>query len=216
MAPVQTPPQQTEAQQDQYLTAEAAMVIGTAITVSTALDALAALFAAAGITRAALRGALSVVLAFPPDPLGAHGPAQRRIFTLNVVRRAQFLVAAGRRITADLTAARSHSENTGNVLDLAMARERRYYAQHIAAISHRSLAAARVDSAAMMYGPLIGWYTVHDAHTTPDCLAADGKNFWAGQPPLIGYPGTAHPRCRCWPGRPHPGGKLLASARMAA
>jgi hypothetical protein len=203
--------QQQQQQSDQQLAIAAALVIGTAATVAAALALLAALFAAAGITQAALSGALEVVLSFPPDPLEATGPAQAQVFSMNRMRRAQYLVAASRRITAALADARSHGQSQVKALAAAVSAERRYYALHIAAIQHRSMAAARVDSAAAIYGPLVGWYTVRDAHTTRECLAADGRNFYAGYQPLIGYPGTVHPRCRCFPGRPHLEGRMLPS-----
>jgi hypothetical protein len=77
------------------------------------------------------------------------------------------------------------------------------------AIYQRELAAARVDSAAMLYGRLLGWNTVVDSHTTPDCLAADGRNFYADKMPRIGYPGTVHATCRCYPGQPFPGAGMV-------
>jgi hypothetical protein len=79
------------------------------------------------------------------------------------------------------------------------------------AIWSRMAAASRVDSASMLYGLLLGWNTVHDSHTTPECRHADRKNFWADRMPLIGYPGMTHPNCRCWPGPPVPGAAILPS-----
>ena len=74
-------------------------------------------------------------------------------------------------------------------------------------------AAMNTDMASWSYGDLLGWYTVRDARTSAECLAADGRNFSASAPPLIGYPGAVHPHCRCYPGPAHPGGRMLPSVR---
>lgn len=212
MPPPSQQPPPSDTQQDQQLAAEAAVILGTAITAAAALAALAALFSAAGIVRAALGGSLSVVYAMPPERLGAHGPATLNTARLNLMRRAQFVVASGRRLTADLAAARSRNESLTQALLDGVSRERRYYGQHIEAIWNRMQAAARVDAAADAYGLLLGWYTTLDSRTSAECRAADGKNFYADQRPLIGYPGSVHPHCRCFPGMPHAGARLLAGS----
>lgn len=205
--------QQAEQQQDQELAIAAAMVVGTAVSAAAALAPLAGLFAAYGITRRALAGALHVVMSMPPEPLGALGPAQAQVFQINVMRRAAFLVAACRRLQNDLDYARAHGQPLDNVVSLAIARERRYFSQHLQAIYTRSVAAARVDTAAGIYGRLLGWHTLLDARTSAECKAANGKNFYADSMPLIGYPGTVHPHCRCLPGVPFEGARMLPSVQ---
>jgi uncharacterized protein with gpF-like domain len=69
-----------------------------------------------------------------------------------------------------------------------------------------------VDTAVMQVGLLLGWNTVIDSHTSPECLAANGHNFRADHMPKIGYPGAVHPHCRCYAGPPRPGANLLAAA----
>jgi hypothetical protein len=211
----QAPPASTQ-QDDQQLAAEVAIVLGTAVTAAQALAALAALFAAAGIVSAALSGSLSVVYGMPPERLGAMGPATLSTSRTNTLRRAQFVVASSRRLAGDLIEARAHGTSYTQALSDGIVRERRYYGQHLGAIWNRMQAAARVDAAAGTYGDLLGWYTVLDKHTSAECRAANGRNFYATASPVIGYPGAVHPHCRCFPGRPHPGGRLMLSGRMAA
>lgn len=210
------PPQQQQQGQGanayQVLIATA-LAISTAATVADAVIPLAVYFANMGIRVAALRGALTAAMSFPPEKLGAPGPATRTAIELNTMRRAQFVVAAARRIEQDCRLAVSHNENLAGVISLSIARERRYYGQHMMAVWNRADAAAKVDSAASLYGLLLGWNTVLDARTSRECRAADGKNFYADRMPAIGYPGSVHPHCRCYPGRPHEGAKMLPSAR---
>lgn len=185
------------------------------MTVADALAVLGTVFAAAGISTAALRAALSVVMGYPPDRQGFWGPATAQTARLNLIRRAQFLVASSRRITTDLR--RSHSENKPiyqALLD-AGARERRFYGQHQEALWTRMRAAAQVDTAVMDHGPLLGWYAVHDAHTSAECRAADRHNFRADQMPAIGFPGAVHPHCRCMPGPPVPGAPMVGQRAPA-
>jgi hypothetical protein len=207
------PPQQAQQPPSDYqLAIETALVLGTAVTVADALLPLAAYFGYAKIRRAALRAALESVMSFPPERLGAPGPATLTAIRLNTMRRAQFLVAAARRTENDLREGVSQNRNLAQVISLAMAREKRYYALHMQAAWNRASAAAKVDSTAGVYGLLLGWYSVLDSRTSRECRAAAGRNFWADRMPLIGYPGSVHPHCRCYPGRPHEGAKLLSSA----
>lgn len=168
-------------------------------------------FRKAGIPREALTVAIDTVLRMPPDQLGMTGPATRTVSYLNLMRRAQFVVASAKRVAADLREGRAHGTPLRQVLAEAMVRERRYYGQHLYAIWNRMDAASKVDSASMLYGRLLGWNTVLDGRTSPECRHADRRNFFADQMPVIGYPGMVHPHCRCWPGRPYPGAPMLPS-----
>lgn len=189
-----------------------ATVLAGAIDVHMAMDRLTRQFAMAGIPQPAARAAIAVVLALPPDRLGAHGPATRTVMMLNLVRRAQFVYSASKRIAAAITEAHSRGEDVLEAFYKAAEAERRYYGQHLLATWNRADAAAKTDSAAMEYGLLLGWNTVIDKHTSAECRHADGRNFWADAMPLIGYPGMVHPHCRCWPGKPVPGAPILPSA----
>jgi hypothetical protein len=202
---------QVTAATEAALATEAATVLAYAVTIEAALFYLRPRFRSAGIMPDALRGALEVVMGMPPERGGAYGPATARILRMNLARRAQFLVASARRLTADLRDARSRDENALRALADGITRERRYYGQHMQAIWNRMDAAAAVDSASMLYGRLLGWNTVLDSRTSPECRLADRHNFLADRMPLIGYPGMVHPHCRCWPSRPFPGAAILPS-----
>jgi hypothetical protein len=165
------------------------------------------------LERMGLRGALDTVMTSPPERTEGFGAASSAIARLNLMRRAQFAVSASKRITADLREARARGTPLREALAAGVARERRYFGQHLDAIQQRARAAAVVDGQAAHYGDLLGWYTVRDSHTSAECLAANGKNFYASAMPLIGYPGGVHPFCRCYPGAPHTGAALLPSAR---
>lgn len=155
-----------------------------------------------------LRMALGVVMSQPPEQTGAAGPATLATARQNMLRRAQFVLASARRLSA---AARG-----GENLRAALETERRYYGLHLQALWNRARGASQVDSAAQSYGDLLGWYTVLDRRTSAECRAASGRNFSVMAQPLIGWPGTVHPHCRCYPGRPHRGARMLASAGVPA
>jgi hypothetical protein len=155
---------------------------------------------------------VQMVMSFPPERTGVAGSASLITSRQNALRRAQFVLAAGRRVTRDLADARAHGQPLSRVLADSVTRERRYFSQHLDAMWNRAKAAAQVDSAAMTYGNLLGWNTVLDGHTSPECRAADGKNFEATDQPLIGWPGAVHPHCRCYPGPAHAGARMLPSA----
>lgn len=210
------PPKQT---QDDLLAILIAGVLLTAVSAAVAYASLSAELVrhhikADALERAGLEGALQTVMASPPERTEGFGAASSRIARLNLMRRAQFAVAASKRITADLKQARSKGTTLRAALAAGIARERRYFGQHLDAIQQRIQAAAVVDGKAAEYGDLLGWYTVRDSHTSAECLAANGKNFYASAMPLIGYPGGVHPHCRCYPGAPHTGAAILPSARV--
>jgi hypothetical protein len=55
---------------------------------------------------------------------------------------------------------------------------------------------------AAIYGDRLGWFTVRDTSTTPDCLHAHGRDFLVSRPPRMGFPGAVHALCRCRPVAP--------------
>jgi hypothetical protein len=123
-------------------------------------------------------------------------------------------MAAARRMQDAAGRARSMHQPS-LVLDQLRA-ERRYYGQHLVTSWAREQAAARIDSQSMLHGRLLGWNTVHTPATTPECAAADRHNFYADTQPPIGWPGMAHPGCRCFPGAPFPGAAMVGSPRVPA
>lgn len=115
----------------------------------------------------------------------------------NLRYRAAYIINAARRIAG------------ASDKKAAVARERTYWAGHQRASARRTKMAKRMAAATRKFGPVIGWYAKMDNRTTAECRAANGRNFLAAQPPVIGYPGTVHMHCRCLPGAPHPGGKMV-------
>lgn len=204
-----TQPAPPQSQASQQLALQAAVILPESVTVAEAAAALNTYALAAGIRMGALLAALRITMQMPQPRLGASGSATLDMIRLNWLRRGQYLVAASGRMMHALADARSHGRPAIEALDAAMQTERRYWSQHVEADQLRMQAGARVDGAAAMYGPLLGWYTYRDGRTSPECLAADLHNFTAGIRPVIGYPGAVHPHCRCTPGAPHPGASLL-------
>ena len=198
------PPQQ----QQQNLALAAAAVLATAVTVAEAAALLAPVFLAAKVRREALSAALQVVMERPPDRTGFYGTATAQTARLNLIRRSQFMVNSSRRFNETLARVAAGGADPRELLE-QMSRERRWYGQHQEAVWNRMQAAAVVDSRVMDYGPLLGWYSVNDRRTSPECRKANRHNFRADDMPSIGFPGAVHPHCRCWPGPPVPGAAVL-------
>jgi hypothetical protein len=227
-AAAQPPPQQASPPPahpaaDAALTAAAITALaaaGTSALASTPAAIYAALYpvlrARQVITGAALQAAIALIMQWPPDRLEGTGPAQRHAVRQNLVRRAQFLVHAAVRIQAAITGARSKDEPVMAAIRDAIAAERRFLSQHIAASTQRVRAASAVDGMAAVHGNLLGWQSAEDSNCTPGCAAASGKNFRADRPPIIegspAYPGTVHgATCRCRPVAPFKDAALLPS-----
>ena len=215
--PPQAPPaQQVTPAQQTSAAASVAAALATAATVDQAMIMIQQTVTLASLlgdpAGLAMRAALAVVMSLPPDRLGAAGPATLAMIRTNTLRRAQFALMAARRLAQDVTDARSRGTSVAEALANGISRERRYFGQHVEAMFARTQAGARTDSAAAVYGPLLGWHAYRDSRTSPECLAADGHNFWSDAVPLIGLPGAVHPHCRCEPGQPYPGARVLPSA----
>lgn len=99
----------------------------------------------------------------------------------------------------------------------ALRRETTYFKQHLEASGRRVAAQGLLQAAAELHGPIMGWHAVLAENTTRDCRAAHGWNFdiRKGPPRLItgerAWPGVVHPFCRCTPGAPFPGARLMAA-----
>ena len=63
---------------------------------------------------------------------------------------------------------------------------------------------------------LVGWKAVMDSRTSAECAAANGKNFPADRPPVIGWPGAVHPHCRCVPTKPYAGAGMVDESAAVA
>lgn len=173
------------------------------------------------VTRQAAEYAARIVTSTPPVSTLPIGPATRAMQRLNVLRRAQYLLNAARRLTHTILANPTPQGVTG-----AVAKEQRYYAQHVHASNNRTQAAALADSTAQQHGKpdpttgkpgvLLGWHAVMDDRTSTECRAAHGKNWLITAIPKIGLPGTVHPHCRCKPGPPWPTRKLVDGGQLPA
>ena len=222
-APPQAPPpvQQPPQQQDDDALDDAALAVAIAALLAGATAAVAAAGVAAMIAALKLRfkltsaawqalGAVLGLVTEKPHPVaGAGGQASAQVSRMNAARRAQYVVAATKRVLGAARDARAKGLPAGAAVADALATERRYYQMHLAAMASRAAAAGQTDAAAAKYGDLLGWRSILDGHTSPECRAADGWNYLASRMPDIGYPGGVHASCRCSPSAPHPGGKLL-------
>lgn len=218
--PAQPPPQQQDDGLDDaaLAVAIAALLAGAAVTASYAagvtgmLAVLKARFRLSGEAFQALGAVLSLVTERPPAVTGVIGPASEQTSRMNAARRAQYVIAASKRVLAAARQARAKNASVRDAVLAQLARERKFYAMHQQANWNRTAAAGRVDMAAMEHGPILGWLSVLDSRTSAECRSAHGKNFYASAMPDIGFPGDVHLSCRCLPSAPWPGGKLLAGS----
>lgn len=130
-------------------------------------------------------------------------PASKETSDLEATFRAQYVLAAARRLIVATDAAR----------DAALKREQRYFNQHLEATRNRRTSAATVDKAKRKWGNELGWHAKMDSITSEECKEANGRNFYADQMPPIGYPGTVHPYCRCRPGKPFATSKTVYTVK---
>ena len=138
----------------------------------------------------------------PPGPMELAEEDQARAW------RAIYALGAAQRLAETEDLAHAEEVETG------------YFARHLAAEGRRQRAAALVDITSKLLGdrteeqgkiPLLGWRAVIDNRTTPECAWANGQNFRADRMPVIGLPGSVHPRCRCTSGPAIPGAPLIPS-----
>lgn len=130
----------------------------------------------------------------PETPPG--GPAERTAHRQNQARRAAYTIKSAYRV-------RDRVRKQGMNEEQAQIAEKHLYEAHMKAMERRVEMAKKVDVMSDQHGNMLGWYATLDRRTDPECRAADGKNFLADRVPVIGYPGTVHPNCRCVPGPPH-------------
>jgi hypothetical protein len=216
-APPQQPPaQQPVPQQDlddpALVIAVAAILAGIggpALTAAAAVASLKVRFALTAAAASALGAVLNVVLQHPPPVTGVIGHASEQAARMNAARRAQYVIAAAKRVMGAARDARAKGEPVIAAVRGQLATEQRYYSLHQTAMWSRAAAAGKTDMAAAEHGDLLGWNTVIDKRTSLECKAADGWNYYASSMPDIGFPGGTHEHCRCFPSAPHPGARLL-------
>lgn len=211
-APPQQPPP-PPGLDDPALPLAVAAVLVTAVSAAAAAETLKASFNLSVTAVAALSAVLADVMQHPPPVTGIIGPASEQTSRMNTARRAQYVLAAARRVMGAVRDARAKGGLAAAATRAQLTREQRFYAQHQQAMWNRAAAAGKTDMAALEHGRLLGWNTILDSRTSPECRAADGRNYYATAMPDIGFPGSVHPACRCYPSAPHPGGRLLPSRR---
>lgn len=191
-----TTPSAAQSQQ-QLTTTEVAALLATGATVAVLSPAVVTSLVAVGVSAAAARAALTLVGATSVLSVLPIGPASRATATSEQFFRAAYLVAAGQRIQADL--------DSGMSMRAALGAERPNLSAHLGAKANRKRAAAAVDAQTASHGYTLGWKAQMDERTSAECRRANGRNFSALSRPLIGWPGTVHPHCRCAPVAPFVG-----------
>lgn len=199
------PPQPPSGLDDPALAVAVASVLagvgGPAITVAATIAALKVRFMLTNAAVQALGAVLSQVMASPPPVTGIIGVASAQTSRMNMARRAQYVIAAAKRVMGAARDARAKGEPVGAAIRAHLARERRFYEQHQAAMWNRAAAAGKTDMAALEHGNLLGWNTIIDGRESLECRSADGKNYMASRIPNIGFPGAVHPFVDAFQGR---------------
>jgi len=208
------PAQQPAPQQQATLALAVAEALSAAVTVAGAMTVITPVLVQLGIKAKVAEAALGIVMGHPPEAAGFYGPATANVARINLIRRAMFVAASIFRLTGD---DRLMEAGAGaGYWTRGVERERGFYGQQLVAGWNREKASAAVDSASMDHGRLLGWYSKRDRKTSPECRMAHGANFYADQMPSIGYPGMVHPNCRCEPGPPFPGARIIGPATVMA
>lgn len=161
-------------------------------------DDLVGQMVGSGLNRDAVLTMGRLVLAKPLTGRSRHGapspydgmPATRRVAAGEPEYRAQYLLASAKRLTA--------SRDEGNYGG-ALVLERRYLDMHVAAGRGRRAAARAIDDLTEKNPHrLLVWHTKKDSRVDGRCASLEGRLFTPDSPPGGAYPGSVHPRCRCW------------------
>lgn len=218
-AATQPPPGQPAQQppDDSHLIAVITSALLTYFTVAEVTRALSVPLKAAGIGATAIAAAAGLMLQWPAEAMEGTGPASRWVVRQNMLRRGSFFLNAARRTQVAIGQARAHGQPVKAAAVQAVANERRWFGQHVAASAARAQVGSAVDGIASQHGGLVGWQAVKDAKTTAGCRSASGKNFRADRPPIVegrpSFPGAVHgATCRCYAVPPFPGARLLPSS----
>lgn len=206
--PVTPPPQ------DSTLVRNVALVLASGLAISAMAEGIELLLAPYGITARSIMAAIGLARTThnPRARLARHG-VDKRSEAAQIPRaaakaeryfRAAYVINASRRI--------EQSVADGATLGEALNKELPYFTAHEAARDERLGAAAKVGIAAQLHGPLLGWYLDPLLNNDPECIAADGHNFYADEGTVIGLPGMVHRFCGCEAGPPHEGATLVNEA----
>lgn len=196
-------------------TTGAMTVLAAGLGTTAAAAALAAVLTPLGVTAVAAAAAWQYASHAKP---ATHidlpvGDAVQQVLADAPYYQAAYIVHAALRIQRSLA--------RGMTLAGAVRAERRWWLAHRAAQRGRLRAAQTVDRLAAQGHPWLTWRLGDAAHHTPACRAANGHPFPAARKPAIGWPGSTHPGCTCYPtpGRPPRRGQLTvdqATGAMAA
>lgn len=128
--------------------------------------------------------------------------------------RGAYLLKAAERVQA--------SVDSGKSLKEALNAESRFYNAHEAARKARLQAVTHTQRVAMRFGApvdvqgahrtLVGWYLNPLLKNDPECIAANGHNFYAEEGTVIGFPGAVHLNCGCTAGPPIDGASMVNDA----
>lgn len=207
-----SPPQQQDDGLDDTALAVAVAALLAQLTVTAAygtsiallLALLRARFRLSSAAWQALGAVLALVVESPHPVTGVIGPASEQVSRMNAARRAQYVIAASKRVLGAAREERAKGTPVKDAVAGQLERERRFFEQHQAAMWNRTRAAGQVDVEASVHGRLLSWNTVLDDRTSAECRAADRKNFYADRMPDIGWPGGVHPFAAASPGHPGP------------
>lgn len=170
--------------------ASVAAVLMSGLPLATMIAMLGSTFGGIGVTPGVVTAATAMVLKAQFSPTLPPGPAAQAISIAQANFRAAYLIAAAVRM--------QNNVNAGMQLRDAVAAEARFYQLHLAAQANRRRAADAVDKeAGGDPDRLLIWRAKMDSRTSPECRAANGLTFTAATVPMIGYPGSVHPHCRC-------------------
>lgn len=191
--PRRKPPKKKTYTDEQLVTFIAAALTMKATAQATAQQVAVAL----SIPTATVLVAVSLAFGRPvptPGTITVSHTALTESDRLEAYFRANYILAASRRLDEKFS--------RGIPRRVALQQEKTFFNQHLEAARVRRKAAKQVDTAAARYGATLGWHATLDTRTSPECRAANGKNFEALRKPDIGYPGSVHSSCRCRAGKP--------------
>jgi hypothetical protein len=129
--------------------------------------------------------------------------------------RGAYLLKASERVQA--------SVDSGMSLRDALNAESRFYNMHEKARRNRLDAVTEAHRLAMRLQTtvttpegntrtMLGWYLNPLLKNDPECVAANGHNFYAEEGTIIGYPGAVHLNCGCVAGPPIEGAGMVNDA----
>jgi hypothetical protein len=201
--------------QDHETAAEIAALIAAGSTPSAIALVLlpllpAALLRTPDLAAGAAESAAGLVLVNPPETPARSEGARSAAAVENLIYRGFYAIAAARRLGSALLGDPGDIPATERLRE-ALKKEAGHLGAHREASERRRKAAAMVDGAAALYGPVLSWNHGAPERPRPNHAAADGFNFRADRsPPAFtgAYPG-ALPGCTCLPGPPRPGARLL-------